>query len=39
MTKYKYNQELPKEVEENLDKYIERIKKIDWFKPKDLDKS
>ena len=35
----KYGQELPKEVEEKLDKYIERIKSIKWFKPnKDLKK-
>jgi len=36
----KYNQKLPKEVEEKLDEYIERIKKIQWFKPsKNLKKS
>ena len=29
----KYNQELPKEIEEKLDKYIERIRAIRWFKP------
>jgi len=36
----KYGQELPKEVEARLDAYIDRIKKIEWFKPKaNLDKS
>lgn len=30
----KYGQELPQEVEQQLDAYIERIKKINWFKPK-----
>ena len=30
----KYGQELPQEVEQRLDNYIERIKKIEWFKPK-----
>ena len=29
----KYNQKLPKEVEQRLDNYIERIKKIKWFQP------
>ena len=33
---YKYNQKLPVKVEKELDQYIERIKKIDWFKPKNL---
>jgi len=28
----KYNQQLPKEIEEQLDAYIERIKAIKWFK-------
>lgn len=30
---YKYNQKLPKNVEKQLDEYIERIKNINWFKP------
>jgi len=30
---YRYNQKLPKNVEKALDDYIERIKKIQWFKP------
>ena len=29
----KYGQELPKNVEADLDAYIERIKNIQWFKP------
>ena len=29
----KYNQKLPKEVEQKLDAYVERIKAIKWFKP------
>ena len=29
---YKYNQKLPKNVEKQLDDYIERIKAIQWFK-------
>ena len=33
MTTDKYGQELPKEIEERLDAYIERIKAIKWFKP------
>ena len=33
---YKYNQELPIEVEAQLDAYIERIKNIKWFKPTDF---
>ena len=28
-----FKQQLPKEVQERLDAYIERIKKINWFKP------
>ena len=37
--KYKYNQELPKEVEERLDAYIERINNIRWFQPQvEIDK-
>lgn len=33
----KYAQKLPKDVEKDLDAYIERIKSIKWFKPaKDL---
>lgn len=31
--KYKYNQELPTEVEKDLDSYIDRVKNIKWFKP------
>ena len=31
---HKYNQVLPKEVEARLDAYIERIKAVQWFKPK-----
>ena len=31
--KYKYNQKLPVEVEEQLDAYIKRIKAIKWLKP------
>ena len=31
--KNKYNQELPHEVETQLDEYIERIKSIQWFCP------
>ena len=31
--KYKYNQELPKEVEDKLDAFLERIKAIKWFQP------
>ena len=35
----KYNQELPQEVEQQLDAYIDRIKAIKWFTPdKDLKK-
>ena len=30
---YKYNQELPKNVEKQLDEYIQRIKDINWFQP------
>ena len=29
----KYNQELPAEIEAQLDSYIERIKAIKWFQP------
>ena len=29
----KYGQKLPKNVEQSLDKYIERIKSIKWFQP------
>ena len=29
----KYNQKLPKNVEKQLDDYIQRIKDIKWFKP------
>ena len=37
---HKYKQELPAEVEAKLDAYIDRIKKINWFKPSaDLKKS
>src|SRR6185295_13609765 len=35
----KYNQELPKEVEKDLDAYIKRIKAIKWFKPKNIVKT
>ena len=28
-----FKQQLPKKVQERLDAYIERIKKINWFKP------
>lgn len=36
----KYGQELPQDVEKQLDEYIERIKKIQFFKPKlDLKKA
>lgn len=37
--KYKYNQKLPKKVEKSLDDYIELLRKIDWFKPKNPIKS
>jgi len=30
---YKYNQKLPKEVEDKLDAFLERIKAIKWFQP------
>ncbi len=35
MNTYKYGQELPDEVVNQLDAYIERIKAIKWFKPQD----
>ena len=28
-----FKQQLPKKVQERLDAYIKRIKKINWFKP------
>jgi hypothetical protein len=34
----KYNQELPEEIEKSLDGYLDRIKAIEWFKPKTLAK-
>ena len=36
---YKYNQKLSAKVEKELDDYIERIKAVEWFKPKNLDKA
>lgn len=40
MTQYKYGQPLPKETEERLDAYIERIRRVNWFKPaKTIDKA
>ena len=35
---YKYNQKLPAKVEKEIDAYIERIKAIQWFKPKDVNR-